>query len=302
MRLHSRSILAFLVLGPALWAAEAQAADWPVQSTTTAHRVFAGYGQFAEDTGGTIGGFHFHEGADIEAAGGAPVFAVEDGTVVEVNVPAGQPAYDHFLTITRGAISSQALGYVHLSAGNNPRTGNPWLCGDTVQKGDRLGTVATTAGVYNHIHLEMDSDADGFTNCTGATSVAALAGDPMEIFAPTTDATKPTIEDVLFRDGGQEGVGAATYRTDIVAGRNVIFGNVDAIVKAHDGFGAFNSRLGIHKVGFEVLSGPRVISAQTLEHFTGTFITPPGSFGQFRNSDLAQVEVLPVLRTVLGLI
>lgn len=265
------------------------AVDWPIKSTTTAHRIFTGYGQFAEDTSGASSAFHFHEGVDIDASAGTGVYAVEDGAIVEAEARSPD-SYFRWLTITRGAATSQALGYVHIMIGVNPRTGNPWTCGDSVQKGDLLGAVAAHAGVFSHVHLEVDSDADGFTNCAPtATSVAALAGDPLEILAPAADTTKPTIEDVLFRDGSQEGVAAAAYHAEIVAGRNLIFGNVDIIVKAYDRFGAFNSRLGLQKVGFEVLGGPRAIAEQTLAHFTGTFISPPGSFNQFRNPDLAQV-------------
>jgi len=112
-------------------------------------------------------------------------------SVMEAETRPSSP-YGHFLTISRGATSLKALGYVHMNIGTNPRTGLDWTCGDAVLKGDPLGTVAINTFFYEHIHLEMDNNSDGFTNCLpGATSIAALDGDPLLILSPVGDSAKP---------------------------------------------------------------------------------------------------------------
>lgn len=189
MRLPYFKLLVLSVIFGGILSAPASAIQWPVQSTTTAHQIYAIYGQLGQDTGGA--GYHFHEGTDIAAAAGTSVYAVEGGTIVENAVGAGG-SYSQYLTITRGADSTHALGYVHIDYGINPTTGNTWTCGDIVHANDLLGTVATASGIYPHVHFEYDSDVDGYNNCTLG-SVAALAGDSLALLSPTSDTTKPVI-------------------------------------------------------------------------------------------------------------
>ena len=265
------------------------AEPWPLSPTGSAHKIFAAYGQFAEDTGGS--GFHFHEGIDIEAADGTNILAIAGGKVEELVPSGGAEKYSQFMTISVAGNVHVGWGYVHMRFGINPATGVTWAVGDAVSAGDVLGVVdkLDSGLIFSHLHLEYDNDTDGGWHPTGAGGVAALNGDPLEFVTPSTDTKIPTVTEIHYRDGDEEGIPTATYHTTKVDTKNVLYGNIDIVVRAEEQFTTgFSVPLSVQSIEFKV-DGPTNITTQILEEFTGTFISSPNSFGKFRNADLTQV-------------
>ena len=281
-----RQLARALILGTTLLllhAPQARAVPWPLSPTNADHLIYSGYGHWAENTGGA--GFHLHEGVDISGADGVDVLAAAAGPIEEKTVAVGAEKYGQAFTISLTGDNSNGWGYVHLRFGTNPTSMMEWSVGDTVAVGDDLGDVDDIAGIFDHLHFERVNDADGWSPA-GNTSIPALAGDPLEDLSPNSDTTVPDVEEIHFRDGDDEGMNAATYRTDEIDGKIVIFDNIDIIFKGSDEFGSFGTPLAVHRFGFELTEAA---ITETTEEFTGQFIAPPNVFTQFRDPNMAQV-------------
>lgn len=128
---------------------------WPMDGTLT-----QGYG----NTGFTALGYNFHNGIDIAAPAGTPIYSVADGVVLDTGT--GQGAYGNWVTIkhavTTGGRSLISL-YAHMSSFKLRE-------GQTVKQGDLVGFQGnsgnTTRLLYGphrgyHIHFTL-FDEEGY--------------------------------------------------------------------------------------------------------------------------------------------
>jgi hypothetical protein len=247
--------------------AAAVAEPWPLDNTGTSHRIWHSYGQWQES-----GGIHLHEGIDMPDTAGKNVKAVKKGKVVNINV--GADPYDSYITISDDGNATQGWGYVHVTA----KVG--LSVGDTVNVGDVIGTISTTAGVLSHLHFERDSNANGgWPNAGGG--IEHLLDDPLLYLSPRADATFPTIDaGFKYRRAGDEGNDAsAKYMSTLKCGKTWIgsratngSGNVDVIVSAFDKFAANADKLSVQDITFHAIG--RIADAtptlRELVDFSGT--------------------------------
>lgn len=133
--------------------------------------------------GGTFGyvrngGERFHNGLNLFAEEGTPVYAMIDGVISNSNYTINQPdkKAEDYPNGYRGDKNSAGnrvyvegrydgqdviIGYCHLQAGTpvaiNPRTGKMFKPGDAIYRGELLGYTGRTGNAYNvtnkHLHL-----------------------------------------------------------------------------------------------------------------------------------------------------
>lgn len=136
---------------------------WPMDGIVT-----QGYG----NTGFTSLGYNFHNGIDIAAPAGKPIYAAADGTVA--NCDTGEAAYGNWCTI-RHTITTKSgpRNIVTLYGHMRSYKVHP---GQKVSQGDLIGyegnTGNTTRLIYGpergyHLHFTV-FDADGYTVTKGA--------------------------------------------------------------------------------------------------------------------------------------
>ena len=103
---------------------------WPVRGPIT--------GKFGEDRGS-----HYHAGIDISAAGGTPIKAAADGTVVLREWTSG---YGNYTCVAHSTITTC---YAHQSKFGTTK-------GAVVKQGETIGYVGNTGNSRgNHLHLEV---------------------------------------------------------------------------------------------------------------------------------------------------
>jgi murein DD-endopeptidase MepM/ murein hydrolase activator NlpD len=118
--------------------AEQDAAVFPVAGVT-------GFGESAARFGGWRGGRR-HEGQDIFAPAGSPLFALRDGKVVETGDDGGRGNY----IAVFNPDTDQTWVYLHMK---NPARAQP---GEWVRAGQRVGAVGCTGSCWgDHLHLEL---------------------------------------------------------------------------------------------------------------------------------------------------
>jgi murein DD-endopeptidase MepM/ murein hydrolase activator NlpD len=115
-----------------------EAAVFPVQGAT-------GFGEGAARFGARRGG-HRHEGQDVFAPAGSPLFALRDGEVVETGDDGGRGNYVAIFNPDRRET------YVYLHMKKPARAGT----GELVHAGERIGAVGCTGSCFgDHLHLEL---------------------------------------------------------------------------------------------------------------------------------------------------
>ncbi len=135
---------------------------WPMQGTLT-----QGYG----NTGFTSLGYTFHNGIDIAAPAGMPIYAAGDGTVIATG--AGEGAYGNWVAIKHdtGKFTSSAIItlYGHMSS-FRMHTGQLVKLGDLVGfEGNTGNTTRILYGAHRGYHLHFTVfDARGFGVSPGA--------------------------------------------------------------------------------------------------------------------------------------
>lgn len=154
---------------------------WPLGSGEPECAVISAYAQLERSDAAAS---HWaHDGLDIAAAPGDPVYAIDAGTVRRVD--------DKDPTTSRIIVESaagRALLYLHLAPGTIPFT-----LGDEVHVDDYLGDVAnvTVPDVYDHLHMGVVSQLSP----AYWLDYEAVA-DPLCLLSPGWDETPPTIADL----------------------------------------------------------------------------------------------------------
>lgn len=117
--------------------------QWPVPASTP---MSSGYGPRS-----CSGCSSFHQGADLNAPSGAPVWAMAAGVVIETNAPGYSSLGTHVRLqhLIDGEIVTTV--YAHMQAGSMP-----FAVGDTVAAGQVLGAVGCTGSCTGtHLHFEI---------------------------------------------------------------------------------------------------------------------------------------------------
>ena len=106
--------------------------------------------------GGAYSRYDFHRGLDWKADQGTPVYAVTDGTIVDIekNWTSGTGGGNHIL-IYHEAIDCETR-YAHLDAVSTTLD-----IGSVVTTGQQIGTVGSTGATYDHLHFEVRQGEDG---------------------------------------------------------------------------------------------------------------------------------------------
>lgn len=95
-----------------------------------------------------IGGIHFHEGLDLTAPMGTPVYASGDGTVIRIDFNRSRTGYGNFIIIDHG-VNGITTRYAHLNTIDVKH-------GQEVKRGEQLGTVGNTGmSTAPHLHYEI---------------------------------------------------------------------------------------------------------------------------------------------------
>ncbi len=207
----------------------AQFYSWPCPPFDEQHWINATFCECREGTSGDID--HFHDGVDINLAGGNPVYSVIDGTVTSIGTP-GDYGINSWVRVGRYA-------YVHV----NP---NPALhVGSTVTADV---TILGWTNSWNHIHFK-----DG--NPGSEINPIRLDGG----LSPLEDLYNPTVEDIRFYIDGTT--------TEFTSGS--VYGNVDIVSKASDRTddGPIGGNNGILKIGYEVFDS----TGQVMHTFSAPF-------------------------------
>ena len=247
LRAHTFTLSVFFLL---CTSGSVLADPWPIDNTGAVHGIWHSYGQWLE-----TGGIHLHEGLDLKAPEGTDVKAVRKGTIVNINTDAANN-YNDYMTIADFTDATKGWGYVHMKA----KAG--WSVGDTVNVGDVIGNITKTASLDSHLHFERNSNQNGgWPNAGGG--IEHLDDDPLLYLNPGTDNTAPTINEIKYRRGEDEGNdGSPKYFTatdcnnfSILGSRapGAMSGNVDVIPSAYDKFGGFAQKLSVQSISFHAL-------------------------------------------------
>ena len=173
---------------------------------------------------------HWHEGVDIAAAVGTPVYAIASGQVTQKFY-----AYDNSGNALGWALQindgSKAWNYAHIDDANYPMPN----VGDQVSAGDTIGNVGNVPGYVNqtpsaaHMHLAL-RDATKFY-------------EPLD-YISVDDVDSPLIRDIRMLKGNSS--------TDYFADNAPIYGAVDIVAWAEDKNGQAGWAAGIYNIGYEL--------------------------------------------------
>ncbi|HXK82090.1 MAG TPA: M23 family metallopeptidase [Bacteroidales bacterium] len=95
-----------------------------------------------------VGGIHFHEGLDLTAPTGTPIYAAGDGTVIRIDFNCSRTGYGNLVIIDHG-INGMTTRYAHLNTIGVKR-------GQEVKRGEQIGTVGNTGmSTAPHLHYEI---------------------------------------------------------------------------------------------------------------------------------------------------
>ena len=107
-----------------------------------------------------------HEGIDFDCGEATSVYAMYGGTVT---VGTGHAAYGTFIRILSYTNAALTKGFEHTYAHLNSVADENEVVletGDTVVKGDQIGTSGNTGGVGPHLHVHVKPFAQGGTSVT----------------------------------------------------------------------------------------------------------------------------------------
>ena len=136
-------VCALLACAPAAQAMPAGFVPEPPAVFPVAHAT--GYGEWDARYGHFRNG-HVHEGQDVFAAEGTPLYAVRDGVVLERGDDGGRGNYVAFYN----AAHDETYVYMHM------RLPTPREVGEYVATGQRMGSVGCTGSCDgDHLHFEI---------------------------------------------------------------------------------------------------------------------------------------------------
>lgn len=135
-------------LAPAPKAVAKTSSGSTAKAVTTPLPVLTGYFESPMHSGRVTQGLHGHNGIDVGAPNGTPVYASAAGTVIVAKNNGGyNGGYGNYIVITHDN-GTQTL-YAHLSAVDVS-------VGSSVAQGDQIGAVGNTGrSTGNHLHFEV---------------------------------------------------------------------------------------------------------------------------------------------------
>ena len=178
---HEGKIVALLLVCTALASAGAMGQTdttthgWPVAPFFSTHEITGTFCEFRN----TLSSDHFHNGVDIPAPDGTPVYPVYDGVVTSIGTVAssGTSAFVRVRYTVSGLVKSDA--YVHIAPNPALRVGSAVAAYQTV-----LGTILQGLGHVHFTHGEVGAEMNAIRPVGGLT--------------PYLDAYPPAIRSVRF--------------------------------------------------------------------------------------------------------
>ncbi|ASI34890.1 MULTISPECIES: peptidoglycan DD-metalloendopeptidase family protein [unclassified Exiguobacterium] len=142
-------------------------------TTTTATKASSGFsrptsGPITQGYGAASGvyGYTFHNGIDIGAATGTPVYASAAGKVITSR---NYGAYGNYVMMTH---TINGLAYTTVYAHLNSRS---VYAGQTIAKGAKIGTVGATGNAFGaHLHFELHRGSYVYSASSAASSINPL--------------------------------------------------------------------------------------------------------------------------------
>jgi Peptidase family M23 len=200
--------------------------SWPLGTDGSPRSLYSTHGQFwflQKDRP------YLHQGIDISACPGEPVYAVESGTVVASTCRPGSSYQYQTLIISRGADFANGIKYMHLGSS----TVN---IGDKVEAKTMIGTVIDWQVFcsYDHLHLARVTNTAG-PSTVWISAFADDAGNPLSLFDCSEDKDAPF--------GRPLASGPASGEVDILFFENgstteldpsKLSGEIDIVASVHD--------------------------------------------------------------------
>ena len=212
-------------------------AYWPIVPTDQVHPVGNGWGEYQNYSGRYPSyppdptSAYFHPGIDVMALTniGVAVYAVAHGWVKAWLTTSAQWHW-------RLAIADSSTGYADTCGGwlyAHIDSTKPHLAvGDEVWPGDWIGSlVPWPVTGFDHCHFARISYAGATWNAGGADW--RFIEDPLNLMTPTTDMSKPVIEDAL--PGSRFAFCANNSNTYLDP--DSLWGDVDIVARIYDRFG-----------------------------------------------------------------
>ena len=198
--------------------------QWPLAPMTMQRNIGGTFGEYRS----TSENGHFHNGTDVSAAGGTPVYAVLAGVVASA-YDDGSTGYDSYVRIT-SSVNGQTknLTYYH----TRPIVSN----GQQITKGQQISNIA-----IDHVHI-IDYRANS-SSLSGNQINAIRPGGGITIYS---DPWKPHIRYVKFLLDG----------TNKFLSSNSLGSKVDIIVHVQEvnGTSSASTNNGTYKIGYKILS------------------------------------------------
>lgn len=140
------------------------AGSWMIPIDKSAYRISSNYGMRWDS---------LHDGLDMAAPAMTPIYATNDGTIIELQVPPGG-GWGNTVVIDHGDGSRTRYAHMH-----NATQLIGLQVGQQVKKGDLIGYVGTTGkSTGNHLHLTV------YLNCPGSVSLNSVCDtvDPVQFY------------------------------------------------------------------------------------------------------------------------
>ena len=265
---------------------------WPIPNVAAVHSIWHHYGHPIRWTSGSMSPNYFHEGLDLNAAAGTQVRAVEGGTIRQVHVDGGAASAGYYNMVGVDSAGGRAFRYMHMTIGNNPRTGAAWARGDAINAGELIGTLIAYPGgaMLPHIHFELLNAVGG---AAPASPTWTARGDPLRVIRPNTDAARPVVfANFGFRYGEHQSAATTTYFPRPGGGAEpTIHGNVDFVARAADDFGSFNRDMSVQRLSWDLQDRFRrtVIPWTVLENQDDAYFDGAGTYSNQRQGTRARV-------------
>ncbi len=226
---------------------------WPYAPMTLQRNISGTFGEYRS----TSAAGHYHNGTDIPAAAGTPVYAVLPG-IVAVAYHDGSTGYDSYVRVsTNIGGQTKNLTYYH--------TIPTVSVGQSVTVGQQISTVA-----IDHVHLIDYRTGGGLTN----NQINSLRPDGG--MTPYIDTWKPYIRYVKFH----------LDNTDIQLQPHQLGGKIDIIshVEEINGTSASARNNGTYEIGYKILSA----DSQTV------VFSPPDDGVRFRYYNIPRNEFVNI--------
>lgn len=170
-----------------LFCSTINATQWPLFPIIDTHEITANYGVFAENGFSVV-----HNGIDIPAPAGTPVYACEAGYVKTITtIPFNEYGWRIFIGEIPGTGECNSWMYAHI----DPATFPAFSFDDYVQEGDYLGDVVHNPLAWeNHLHLSIVRYHGNWDTWGDGVYSWFYNDNPLDLLPGDNDTINPVIE------------------------------------------------------------------------------------------------------------